>query len=326
MKSISILCPVFKEEAGIAAFHARLAAAVAPLRKRYRVTLVYSIDPAPDNTESILRELSAGDPSVVLLVMSRRFGHQAALVAGMDMCRSDALVMMDSDGQHPPELVPELVQKWEAGADIVQTLRAEVRGGGWLKQLASRWFYRVLGGIGSIELKRGAADFRLLDAKVLDVFRCNLRESNPFVRGLVSWVGFNICYVPYEPARRAAGVSNYRASTLFNFALAGICSFSKAPLRLCISLGFGIAALSMLGGILQVAVYLSGRITVPGWASLTLGLTFLGGVQLFFLGLIGEYVGLIFDEVKRRPRYLLRAQYREGREVASGDTWRIDDD
>jgi glycosyltransferase involved in cell wall biosynthesis len=313
MKSICVLCPVYQEEAGIRVFHARLHAVLRPLRDRYRITVIYVVDPGPDGTEQMLRRLGAEDADVDVLVMSRRFGHQAALIAGMDFCRADALIMMDSDGQHPPELIPELVHRWETGADIVQALRADV-GEAWLKRATSRWFYRVLQGIGSVDLKSGAADFRLLTARVLDVFRRDLRERNPFVRGLVSWVGFNICYVPFTPEKRTAGRSHYRTATLINFALAGICSFSKAPLRACITLGFGIAAVSFLGGILQLLFYFSGSTSVRGWASLFVALSFLGGVQLFFLGLIGEYVGLIFDEVKGRPRYLVRARYRRGKE------------
>jgi dolichol-phosphate mannosyltransferase len=196
----------------------------------------------------------------------------------------------------------------------VQTLRQDAGEAGWLKRATSRWFYRVLQGVGSIDLKNGAADYRLLSARVLEVFRHELRERNPFVRGLVAWVGYNICYVPFLPEPRAAGSSHYRASTLINFALHGICSFSKAPLRAGITAGLLIAAASVLGGFVQLVIYLSGSAHVPGWASLFVALSFLGGVQILFLGLLGEYVGLIFDEVKGRPRYLVRTHYRAGGE------------
>jgi dolichol-phosphate mannosyltransferase len=312
MKSLCILCPVYREEAGIRAFHQRLQRALAPLRERYAVTTLYALDPSPDRTELELQALSAEDITVETLVMSRRFGHQAALLAGMDECRADALVMLDSDGQHPPELIPELVARWEAGADIVQTLREDAREAVWIRRATSRWFYKLLQRVGSVELKSGAADFRLLSRPVLEVFRRELRERNPFVRGLVSWVGFNICYIAFRPELRAAGGSNYRASTLLNFALQGIASFSKAPLRACAALGLVIALLSFLSGAAQLLMYFVRDVNVPGWASLFAALSFLGGVQLFFLGVIGEYVGLIFDEVKARPRYLMRHRYRGG--------------
>jgi glycosyltransferase involved in cell wall biosynthesis len=312
MKSLCILCPVYREEAGIRGFHARLQRALLPLRERYAITTLYALDPSPDRTELELQALSAEDSTVETLVMSRRFGHQAALLAGMDECRADALVMLDSDGQHPPELIAELVARWEAGADIVQTLRTDARETSWLRRATSRWFYQLLQRVGSVELKSGAADFRLLSRPVLEVFRRELRERNPFVRGLISWVGFNICYVAFAPEVRAAGRSNYRASTLVNFALQGIASFSKTPLRACATLGLFIALLSFVSGAAQLLMYFLRGANVPGWASLFAALSFLGGVQLFFLGVIGEYVGLIFDEVKGRPRYLMRHRYRGG--------------
>jgi glycosyltransferase involved in cell wall biosynthesis len=312
MKRLRILCPVYREEAGIRAFHERLQNSLKPLRERYAVSTLYVLDPSPDATEQELKALTLADPAAEVLVMSRRFGHQAALLAGMDDCEADALVMLDSDGQHPPELIADLVARWEAGADIVQTLRADAGEAAWLRRATSRWFYQFLQGVGSVELKGGAADFRLLSRPVLEVFRRELREQNAFLRGLVSWVGFNICYVPFSPARRELGRSNYRASTLINFALQGICSFSKAPLRAAAGVGLTIAALSFLSGIVQLAMYFHSRTQVPGWASLFAAMSFLGGVQLFFLGVIGEYVGLIFDEVKARPRYLTRHRYRGG--------------
>lgn len=317
MKSVCILCPVFREEAGIRAFHERLQSTLSPLRERYAITTLYVLDPSPDATERVLRELSAADPTTEVLVMSRRFGHQAALLAGMDECRADALIMLDSDGQHPPELIPEMLSRWENGADIVQTLRADAGEASWLRRATSRWFYRVLQRLASVELKGGAADFRLLSRPVIEVFRRELRERNPFLRGLVSWVGFNIFYLPFTPARRELGSSNYRASTLVNFALQGICSFSKAPLRACAAVGLVISVLSFASGALQLLMYFRGTLNVPGWASLFAAMSFLGGMQLFFLGVIGEYVGLIFDEVKARPRYLTRHRYSEGRQLES---------
>lgn len=324
MKSICILCPVYREGQAIRGFHERLDRALSPLRDRYVVTIMYALDPSPDETEQVLREISDRDASVELLIMSRRFGHQAALVAGMDQCVADAIVMLDSDGQHPPELIPQMIARWEEGADIVQMLRGESEDVSWLKRVTSRWFYRVLRGIGSINLGSGAADFRLLSAQVLEVMRSELRERNPFVRGLVSWVGFNVDYLPFHPEPRFAGKSHYRASTLANFAIAGICSFSKAPLRACIILGFGVAVISFLVGIAQLLVYFIGDVHVRGWTSIFLALSFLGGVQIFFLGLIGEYVGLIFDEVKARPRYILRSHYQSGKKLPkmNNKTWK----
>jgi glycosyltransferase involved in cell wall biosynthesis len=180
---------------------------------------------------------------------------------------------------------------------------------GWLKRATSRWFYATLLKVGSVELRPGAADYRLLSRRVIDVFCKQVRERNPFLRGLVGWVGYPIVYLPFVPERRAGGRSKYRPSTLINFALNGIFSFSKAPLRLCIGAGLIIALLSFIAGILEIFIYLLGDVTVPGWASLFAIVSLVGGIQLFFLGILGEYVGLIFDEVKGRPIYLLDRLY-----------------
>lgn len=305
MKTLQILCPVFREEDGIIKFHEQLRAAVQPLAGRYAVSYIYAVDPSNDRTEEILFDLAAREPEVRVLVMSRRFGHMAALVAGIDASDADALVMLDSDGQHPPELVPLLVERWEGGAQIVQTLRRDGAETKYLKRTTSAMFYKLLSKIGSIDLKGGAADFRLLDRHVVTVIREQIQERNVFLRGIVAWVGYNITFVEFEPLAREHGVTKYRPSILFNFALQGISSFSKLPLRLCTVVGIVVAVLSILAGAGQVIAYLFGHRDVAGWASLMTFVSFLGGMQLFFMGIFGEYLGQIFDEVKRRPRYLV---------------------
>ena len=309
MRSLDIICPVFREEQVIELFHRRLAAVLDGLSDRYACRIIYVLDPSPDRTEAVLGAIAAADPRVQVLVMSRRFGHQAALVAGMDHSVGDALITIDSDLQHPPELIPDLVRHWEDGADIVQTIRQRGGEASRLKGAASRWFYAAFLKFAAVELPPGAADYRLLSRRVADVFRRALREHNPFLRGLVSWVGYKIVYLQFTPAKRQQGTSKYRPATLFNFALTGLCSFSKAPLRFCIAVGFMMAALSLLAGLLQVLAYVLGDIEVPGWASLFSAVTLIGGVQLFFLGVLGEFVSLIFDEVKDRPRYLVDRRY-----------------
>ncbi len=307
MKSLQILCPVFREEEVILEFHARLRAAVAALGERYRVSFVYAMDPSPDRTEAILLALAQRDPDVRVLVMSRRFGHQAALIAGIDSCQADALIMLDSDGQHPPELIPQLVEQWENGAQIVQAMRQDGAETGFLKRTTSAMFYRVISRIGSIQLNPGAADYRLLDRAVVQVIRDEVQERNIFLRGIVAWVGYRIAFVEFEPLARMKGASKYRPSVLINFAIQGISSFSKTPLRLCTITGLIVAALSVLAGAAQVVGYFFGHgVDAAGWASLMTFVSFLGGLQLFFMGIFGEYLGQIFDEVKRRPRYLIR--------------------
>jgi glycosyltransferase involved in cell wall biosynthesis len=314
MKSIDIICPVFREDEVIADFHARLSAVADGIGARYAVSIIYVLDPSPDRTEEVLSGLSRIDPRVKVLVMARRFGHQAAIIAGMDHSHADAVVMLDSDLQHPPELIPELIKRWEDGAEIVQTLRQDGAETGFAKRVTSKLFYRLMK-IGSIDLRTGAADYRLLSGRVVDVFREQMREHNPFLRGLIGWVGFNINYVAFQPDPRLRGKSKYKISTLFNFALNGICSFSILPLRICMIVGLSIAALSFLSVVVQLTVYLFGSTVAPGWASQFTMTSLVGGIQLVFLGILGEYVGLIFDEVKNRPRYLIDLQYQSGKSV-----------
>jgi glycosyltransferase involved in cell wall biosynthesis len=307
MKRVAIVCPVFREQEIIRSFHETLVANLGAVKDRYEFAIVYVVDPSPDNTASILKEIAEMSDNVTILVLSRRFGHQAALMAGLDAAGSaDAVIMLDSDLQHPPSLIPVLLARWDDGADVVQAIREDTVRIPMLKRQTSSLFYRILYKMTSIELQRGAADFRLLDRRVVALFQTAIREKNPFIRGLVSWVGFTVAYVPFQCDPRPAGKSKYSVLALFNFALNGICSFSKMPLRLCIGAGFGIAILSFAGGIAQVLLYVfQSRIRVPGWASLFAAVSFLSGIQLIFLGVLGEYVSLIFDEVKNRPLYVV---------------------
>ena len=308
MKTIDIVCPVFREEEAINLFHQRLMAVLNGHRGNYQFRVRYVLDPSGDQTEAILKTIVQSNEHVEALVMSRRFGHQAALVAGMDHSDAEAVIMLDSDLQHPPELIPELLRRWAEGADIVQTVRQDRGEIPVLKRMTSRWFYLLFLKLGGVGLQVGAADYRLLSRRVVGIFRSEVREHNPFLRGLVGWVGFRVDYVPFVPAARLHGRSKYQLATLFNFALNGVCSFSKVPLRLCVSVGLVLSLLSLIAGIAQISLYLVGSVDVPGWSSLFAAVIFIGGIQLFFLGVLGEYISLIFDEVKNRPRYIV-SQY-----------------
>jgi dolichol-phosphate mannosyltransferase len=287
-----------------------LLATTTPLAQAYRFRFIYVVDPSPDRTEATLARLAEQDSRIDVLVMSRRFGHQAALVAGLDASDGDAVVMLDSDMQHPPPLIPKLIEHWRDGAEVVQALRRDNAKIGIAKRASSGLFYWFFERVAKIRMSPGAADYRLLSRKVADVFRERLREHNPFLRGLFAWVGYRIVYVDFLPDARAAGSSKYTLRSLIAFALNGFCSFSKLPLRACIFLGFAFAVLSMLMGIAFVLEYfLSHKPIVPGWASLFAVLSFGLSMNLFFLGVLGEYVGLIFDEVKDRPRYLIDRAY-----------------
>ena len=302
---LSIVCPAYREAETIATFHAALIAALASLRPKYRIEIIYVVDPSSDDTEEMLASIADENEEVGVLVMSRRFGHQAALVAGIEQSRGVAVVMLDSDMQHPPELIPELVRRFENGAEIVQTLRQEDLELSWFKRTTSRWFYQALMRIGSIELPAGAADYRLISARIAQLIRHELPEREPFLRGLFVWVGFNVCYVSYSPAKRLGGRSKYSLGKLLSFALNGIFSFSKVPLRLCIIAGIAIALISVGFTAVYIVMYAFGTTAVPGWASLFGAIGIIGGIQLLFLGVIGEYLSIVFDEVKRRPRYVI---------------------
>jgi len=277
MHRINVICPVYREEEVIELFHERLSKALVELDQRYRIRITYVADPSPDRTETVLSGISARDERVEVLVMSRRFGHQAALVAGLERSDADAVIMLDSDLQHPPELIPRLVAEWQAGAEVVQTIRRDGPEITVLKRATSLWFYRILLWFRAIDLPVGASDYRLLSRRVVEVFRAELPEQNPFRRGLVAWVGYKVANVPFVPVARTVGRSNYRATTLINFALNGLCSFSKLPLRFCIGLGLAVSALSFIGGGVELVLYLMGTFKVPGWPSLIAALCFLGG-------------------------------------------------
>jgi len=309
VKTVGIICPVYQEEEVIDLFHERLTSAIKDLSARYSFKILYVVDPSPDRTEEILASLSRRDPNIGVLVLSRRFGHQVALTAGMDHCDADALIMLDTDLQHPPELIPELLSRHEEGADVVQTLRQDSSGRSWFERVTSGWFYALLARFSTIDLQPGAADYRLLSRRVVEIFREQIREQNQFVRGMVRWVGFRAVYVPFECKSREGGQSKYGITKLVNFAIQGIFSFSKIPLRLATFFGAVAALVGFVYGVFVVVQYFIGPLIVPGWTSLLALVAFLGGVQLIFMGVIGEYIGLIFDEVKSRPLYLIDRAY-----------------
>lgn len=303
-RRLDVICPVFREAEGIARLDAELWGVLRSL-EGYRCRVIYVLDPSPgDDTERELELIADANPDVTVLVMSRRFGHQAALVAGLATSTGDAVVMMDADGQHPPETVRDLVAAFEGGADIVQAVRTDAPSTGWFKRRTSHAFYALISRVGSIDIQGGSADFRLFSRRVVDVFD-QLPERNPFIRGLASWVGFTVAYVGFTCRDREAGESKYTLRALVEFALTGITSFSKLPLRAAAVVGTMMSLLSLAYALVAVLSYFIASYVPPGWASTSAVVSFVGGLQLLFLGLIAEYVGQIFDEVKARPRYLV---------------------
>lgn len=305
MKSIDIVLPVYNEAEGIEVFHDTLVSVLDALASSYQFSITYVLDPSPDKTFDVLKRLAQREPRVTVLHLSRRFGHQMSLVAGIDRSQGDAVIMMDCDLQHPPAVIPLLLEQFEEGHDIVHTAREyDPRVASW-KHWTSRFFYRLQNALSPVAMQEGGADFRLVSRKVARVFQTSVREQNQFLRGLFQWVGFRSTSVKFTSPPRHAGSTKYRPSRLLAFSILGITSFSKLPLRIAIMLGFVMSIASILHGMWLIGVYLFAGHLPPGYTSLIVVVTFIGGLQLVVLGIIGEYIGSVFDEVKQRPLYIV---------------------
>jgi len=316
-RQIAVVAPAYNEVEGIAHFVESLFAVLDTLPYDSAILLVD--DGSTDGTRERLDALQAGRPGRIgVLHLSRNFGHQAAITAGMDHAEGDAVITMDADMQHPPGLLPELVKRWEEGFDVVQTIRRRTERAGGFKSLTSRAFYRLINRFSSTPIEPNASDFRLLSRRVVELFRRDLRERDRFLRGLVSWVGFKVARVEFDAPPRFAGETKYSFGKMAHLASVGLISFSKVPLKIAVLAGLIISALSLLYGLYAVAAYfLLKKLVVPGWASTILVATFLGGANLLVLGLIGEYIASIFEEIKGRPIYIvetarLPAQHEKG--------------
>lgn len=303
MKTISIIAPVFNEEKGVEIFYERVKKALRDLP--YQHEIIFVDDGSTDSTLSRIRVIAREDKSVKCAVFSRNFGHQAAISAGLELCRGDAAVIIDTDLQDPPELIPQMVKKWEEGFEVVYAVRKRRKGEGFFKLAAAKLFYRLLNLISDIQIPLDTGDFRLIDRKVIDILK-NLPEKSRFLRGLVSWIGFRQFALEYERDKRFAGATKYPFQKSLGFALDGIVSFSFVPLRLIFIIGMGISILTFVSALYIIWLHLFTDQTVTGWTSLMLTVLFLGGVQLISIGVIGEYLAKIFKEVKDRPLYLLK--------------------
>lgn len=308
---LSIVVPVYNEEAVLPEFHKRLQSVLKELRGLSGAEIVFVDDGSRDGTAKILSELVRWDKTVRVLQFSRNFGHQIALTAGLDHTRGDAVVVIDSDLQDPPETIPRLLDKWRDGYEVVYAVRESRQRDTWFKRVTARFFYALMRRIGSIDLPVDAGDFRLLDRKAVDAFR-SLGERHRFVRGLTMWIGFRQTGVLYPRAERFAGRTKYPLGKMFKLAWDGVTSFSFAPLRVAIYLGLIVSVLSFIFGFFVIfgrfffdQTELLGFPT-HGWGSLMVAVLFLAGVQLIVLGMLGEYLGRTYDEVKRRPLYILR--------------------
>jgi len=299
---VSIVVPLFNEELVIDELHARLSRLMSRPGLNCEVVLVN--DGSSDQTLDKAKRICSGDRRFKLLSFSRNFGHQVAITAGIDRARGAAVVIIDADLQDPPELVVEMIAKWKEGYQVVYGVRRQRKGESRFKLATASLFYRLLRRLTDVDIPADAGDFRLLDRKVADQL-VGMRERARFVRGLVSWVGFKQCKLEYVREERFAGETKYPFRKMFKFAIDGILGFSHLPLRIASAFGFICSGVSFLYIFYALAVKL-GLISqaMPGWASLFVAVLFVGGVQLICLGIIGEYLGRIYDEIKHRPLYI----------------------
>ena len=302
---LSLVVPCYNEAAGLASFWARASDALDALGAPAEA--VFVDDGSRDATFAVLSALAARDPRVRVVALSRNFGKEIALAAGLDHARGDAVVPIDADLQHPPELLHELVARWREGCDVVIALRRDRATDSAARRLASDLFHRLFARVSAVPVPRGAGDFRLMSRPVVDALK-SMPERTRYMKGMYAWVGFRTATVDYDVAERAAGESRFGLVKLWRLALDGIVSFSALPLRMSSFLGALFALVALAYGVWLVARTLAHGVDVPGYASLMVVVLFLGGVQLLSLGVIGEYLGRVYDEVKARPLYVVRAR------------------
>ncbi len=299
---LSVVIPVFNEEAVITETYKRLKKVVDSLSVSYEI--IFIDDGSTDNTYKAILDIIKKEPKVKGLSFSRNFGHQAALTAGIDNSIGEAIITMDGDLQHPPELIPKLLEKWKEGNDVVYTIRAYGKDEGIIKRTTSHLFYRIINGLAQLKIPPAAADFKLFDRKVADSL-VSLKERSRFLRGLSVWVGYKQTGIEYQAAPRLSGKSKYSLSHMVKFALDGIMSFSIFPLKIATFMGFIVSFFSFV--YLSYALYAKFATdkVLPGWASIVIPMLFLGGIQLITIGILGEYIGRIYEEVKNRPIYIV---------------------
>ncbi len=311
---LSLVVPVYNESEVLGTFYERATGTLGALAD-LDYELIFVDDGSRDDSYRQLTELAHRDPHVRVLKFSRNFGHQIAITAGIDHAQGDCVVVIDSDLQDPPEVIPQLIDAWRRGFDVVYGVRAERDGERAMKLLTASAFYRLLNRLTSLQIPADVGDFRLMSRRAVDELK-QLREKDRFVRGLVSWIGFNQTGVAYHRDKRFAGETKYPYRKMIKFAFDGITSFSTVPLKLATWFGYGASVVAFL---YLASVFVQWRlgITVEGWATIMVALLFLGGVQLICLGILGEYLGRIFNEVKRRPMYVIEEALAAGSTVSA---------
>lgn len=302
-KKIDILVPVFNEQDNIIVLCNAIKNVFANLSYDYEI--IFVDDGSEDKSLLTIKQLAAQNNHIKYIAFSRNFGKDNAILAGINYSTGNALITMDADLQHPPEMIPQLIEEWEKGNDVVYTYRADRnQHASNFQQLSSKMFYKVINSLSDVELEDGIADYKLFDGKVINVFN-NLHEDRPFFRGLTKWIGFQQTGLPYIPHARNAGETKYSTRTLTRLALQGITSFSVKPLTIAIYLGFAFAMLSLLY-IPYILISLYYHFAISGWTSLIVTIVFFGGIQLIILGILGIYLGKLFVQSKQRPHYIVK--------------------
>ncbi|UOE39483.1 glycosyltransferase family 2 protein [Chryseobacterium oryzae] len=305
MKKISIVIPAHNEEGNVALVHQKIKEVFDGL-VNYDFEIIFVNDGSRDNTQQKLEELSAKYNEVKFIEFSRNFGHQPAVKAGMDNADGNAVISMDGDLQHPPEMIPQMIKMWEEGYDIVYTIRKYPKQISYFKRKTSDFFYKILSRMSDVDLtKGGGSDFRLMDANTIEVMK-NFNEDDLFLRGLTSWMGFKQTGIEFTANERLSGESSYNLKKMITFAFTGITAFSVKPLYLAAYLGFLFSAFSIVGYGLYVLYAFVAKTEISGWASLIMTIVFFGGLQLIILGIMGIYLGKIFKQVKERPNYIIK--------------------
>lgn len=308
---ISVIAPVFNEVESLPEFYRRVKTVLDGLNLSWELLLVD--DGSTDGSTDLIRQLAKEDGRVRALIFARNFGHQLAVTAGLDHCRGRAAIIIDSDLQDPPEVMADLIAKWREGYEVVYAMRAEREGESWFKLFTASLFYRLIYRITDVKIPLDTGDFRLLDRQVVDVLK-TMRERHRFLRGMSVWVGFRQTGVQYRRAARFAGKTKYPLRKMVKFASDAITSFSYLPLQLATYLGFAAAILSILAIPVVIILRQSGMQAFLGQATTLIAVLFLGGVQLISLGILGEYIGRLYDEAKGRPLYILRKEDRSADE------------
>ena len=299
---VSFVIPVFNEEQSLSGLYSRLKAVIDQQGLSYEIIMVD--DGSTDTSIFEIHKLNEKDHHVKLISFSRNFGHMIALSAGLDYASGDAVITLDADLQHPPEIIPKLIEKWQGGAEVVNTVRKEASSTGFIKKITAGFFYWLINKIARINLTANTADYRLLDRKVVATLK-TLKERSRFIRGLVSWVGFKQAFIEYHADERVAGKTKYSFSKMVSFAIDGITSFSAVPLRLATYLGLIMSFFSFLYIVYAIYIRFFTSRAIAGWTSVMVAVLLIGSVQLVFLGIIGEYLSRVFDETKKRPLYIV---------------------